>query len=122
MLGLVGCLISNNKSLTFNLGFNALLNTDVLVYLGINFKLGRFMSVDCSSRRRKLLGSVCSVLRHKCIGYEDVFAKILVSKCLPILNYGMDCICLDSKSTNVIAKSWNNAFRWLFNLKKLIQL
>ena len=52
------------------------------------------------------------------MGYEDVFVSILIKKCLPILNYGLDCIVLDSHSFNVVSKSWNIAFRWLFNYRK----
>ena len=52
------------------------------------------------------------------MGYEDVFATILIKKCLPILNYGLDCIVLNSYSFNVVSKSWNNACLWLFNYRK----
>ena len=37
------------------------------------------------------------------MGYEDVFAIILIKKCLSTLNYGLDCIVLDSYSFNVVS-------------------
>ena len=37
------------------------------------------------------------------MGYEDVFATILIKKCLPNLNYGLDSIVLDSHSFNVVS-------------------
>jgi hypothetical protein len=46
---------------------------------------------------------VC-VLRHKVAGYEDVFSEILVKKCLPVLEYGLDCVHLDTSSFNAVNK------------------
>ena len=67
---------------------------------------------------QKVLSSVCGVLRHKVDGYEYVFSNILIKKCLPILNYALECIYLDTASFNTVSKSWNMAFRWLFNRQK----
>ena len=61
---------------------------------------------------------MCGVLRHKVDDYEDVFSNILLKKCLPILNYALKCIYLDSASFNTVSKSWNMAFKWLFNIAK----
>ena len=49
---------------------------------------------------------------------ELVFASILITKCLPILSYGLDCLMLNSKNVNAVSKAWNTAFRWLFGLRK----
>ena len=48
----------------------------------------------------KFLASVSGILRYTVMGYEDVFATILIK---PILNYGLDCIVLDSYSFNVVS-------------------
>ena len=52
------------------------------------------------------------------MGNEDTFATILIKTCLPILNSGLDCMVLDSHSFNVMSKSWNNTFQWLFYYRK----
>ena len=91
---------------------------DWFVYLGVKFKFGLKLCVDYSLRCGKFLASVSGILRYKVMGYEDVFATILIKKCLPILNYGIDCIVLDSHSFNVVSNSWNDVFRWLFNYRK----
>ena len=100
------------------MGANLIPKTDTIVYLGVTFKLGSGLTVDFSERCKKFLSSVCDVLRHKVDGYEDVFSNILTKKCLPILNYALECIYLDSASFNTVSKSWNMALRWLFNRQK----
>ena len=68
------------------------------------------------------MGSVCGVLRH--ISWlvmricRNIFAKILMKMCLPLINYGLDCVHLDLNSFSVISKCWNTAFKWLYNLGK----
>ena len=47
---------------------------ELLVYLGVTFKLGNVLNFDFSDRYRKFMSSVCNVLRHKVTGYEDVFS------------------------------------------------
>ena len=89
-----------------------------LVYLGVTFKLGNVLNIDFSDRCRKFMSSVCKVLRHKVTGYEDVFSQILIRKCLPVLDYGLDYVFLDTHSFNVISKAWNKAFRWLFSRRR----
>ena len=59
--------------------------------------------------------SVSSIFRHKVTGYEDVFSDILIQKYLPVLNYSVDSVNLDSYSFNVINKCWNTACNWPFN-------
>ena len=97
------------------LGVNNLPSVNSFVYFGVNFKVGLKLCVDYTLRCRKFLVAVCGVLRSKVAEYEDIFVNILVIKCLPILDYGPDCVVLDSYSFNVMRKAWNTAFRWLFN-------
>ena len=108
----------DNILLAFNLGVSLIPRTDTLVYLGVTFKFKSNLTDDISERCKKFISSVCGVLRHKGDGYEDVFSNILVKKCLPILNYALKGIYLDSASLNTVSKSWNIAFRWLFNKAK----
>jgi hypothetical protein len=88
------------------------------VYLGIEFILGPCLKVDCRKRIQKFMATISSVLRCKMEGYEDVFATILVKKCLPVLLYGLDCLFLDSYSVRIVTQAWNCAFRWLYGLSK----
>ena len=64
------------------------------------------------------MSSVCNVFQHKVTGYEDVFSEILIRKCLSALDYGLDCVFLNTSSFNFISKAWNTAFRWLFSRKR----
>ena len=117
--GFVGVLIGN-KYPQFHLDLSDLPRADWFVYLSVQFKFGLKLCVDYSLRCGKLLASVSGILRNMIMGYDDVFATILIKKCLPILNYDLDCLVLDSHSFNGVSKSWNNAFRWLFNSRKYI--
>ena len=115
--GFVGRLAGNINPV-FHIGFNKVSNVESFVYLGVKFVFGVRLLADYSARCRKFLASVSSVLRHKVVGYENTFVNILKVKCLPVLYYGLDCINLDTTSLNVVSKSWNTAFKWLFNMKK----
>ena len=43
----------------------------------------------CASRISKFMGTVCSVLRDKTVGFEDLYVSVEITKCLPILIYGI---------------------------------
>ena len=107
--GLIGRLYSGIFSEFFISG-KIIFKSDSIVYLVVTFKFGLQLSVDFSDRCRKFMASVSSVLRHKVIGYEQFFSEILIIKCLPVLNYGVDCVYLGSYSSNVINKCWSTAF------------
>ena len=91
---------------------------DSIVYLGAKFQFGYKLTIDYSIRKKKFLACECNVLRNKVVGYEDDFANILVKQCLPILEYGIDSVDLDSNTFNVINKAWNTALKWCFNYGK----
>ena len=76
----------------FFIGDRNIPKTELLVYLGVTFKLGNVLSVDFSDRCRKFMSSVGNVLRHMVTRYEDVFSEILIRKCLPVLDYGLDSV------------------------------
>jgi hypothetical protein len=91
---------------------------DSLTYLGVEFLLGQCLKVNCIKKIRKFMAAVSSVLHCKVVGLESVFAEILVSKCLPILLYGLDSLSLDSHSKTIVTQAWNCAFRWLYGVGK----
>jgi hypothetical protein len=115
-----GCVgtICSSKNPDFIVENFSLTWTNRLKYLGITFSIGKMLLVDCSERIHKFIASVCSVLRFKVKGLENVFANILVQKCLPVLFYGLDCIMLNSVELKSVCQAWNMAFKWLFNMKK----
>ena len=60
-------------------------------------------------------------MRHKATEYENVFSEILIRKCLPVLNYGLNCVFFDTNSFNVICKAWNIAFSGYLVVRGLTQ-
>ena len=66
--------------------------------------------------------SVSSMLNFKSVGYESVFAEILIRKCLPILMYGLDAVPLEINSNKLVTQVWKCAFRWLYGVFGLLSL
>ena len=64
------------------------------------------------------MASVSSVLHFKSVRYENVFAEILIKKCLPVLLYGLNAVSLDSNSIKLVTQVWNCDFRWLYGVGK----
>lgn len=89
-----------------------------LCYLGVNFIIGIELRVDISARVRKFISSVSSVLRGRVSGFEDVYLNVILTKCMPILFYGIDCLCVDSRSMNSLSVIWNTAFRWILGITR----
>ena len=92
--------------------------SDNFIYLGIDIVLGSSLNVCCKNRIKKFMASVSSVLHFKSVRYENVFAKILIRKCLPVLIYGLDAVFLDSNSIKLVTQVWKCAFRWLYGVGK----
>ena len=105
-------MILDNKILTWS---------DNFIYLGIDFALGLSYNV-CYKNIRTFMASVSSVLHFKSEGYENVFAEILIKKCLPVLIYRLDVVSLDSNSITLFTQVWNCAFRWLVGWVSLLPL
>ncbi len=91
---------------------------DKFTYLGISFITGRQLKIDCKPRIQQFVSSIYSVLRYRVSGVENVFAEILIKKCLPIIFYGLECYMLDSQSVKSVSQAWNMSFRWLYNHRK----
>ena len=87
-------------------------------YLGITFLFCVNLCVDVTSRLQKFHAAVCTVLKNKLAGFENVYVRLLVTKCMPILFYGMDSLTLSSNVLQTITKSWNMAFKWIYGLRK----
>ena len=73
---------------------NVLLWSADFLYLGIQFKVGLNISIDISEQSHKFIGSVASILRGRIAGFNDAYINIVKSKCMPILFYGVDVLCL----------------------------
>ncbi len=91
---------------------------DTFIYLGVELSIGSCLQVNCKKPVQKFMSSISSVLQCKCLGYEYVFAEILIKKCLPILMYGLDFMLLDAISYKIVTQAWNCAFRWLYGVGK----
>ena len=75
------------------------------------------MTVDIT-RLNKFYAAVNSVLKDKLFGFERVYVHVLLSKCLPILIYGLDSMVNNSSIVQAVTKAWNMTFRWIFGLRK----
>ena len=89
-----------------------------MIYLGITFVFGVELSIDITSRLHKFHAAVCAVLKDRLPNFEHIYVRLLLSKCLPILYYGLDSLSIDCKVLQAVTKCWNMAFRWIFGLRK----
>ncbi len=92
--------------------------SDSMMYLGIMFVFGLYLSVNITNRINKFHASLCAVLKDRIPGFEHVYVYVLLHKCLPILFYGLDSISINCKVLQAITKAWNMAFRWIYGLWK----
>ena len=70
--------------------------SDKLLYLGITFMFGMHLTVDITNRLNKFYAAISSVLKDKLFGFERVYVHVLLSKCLPILFYGLNSMAINS--------------------------
>ena len=63
--------------------------------------LGPKLIVNCKKRIQKFMAFILSILRFKCVGFQNVFAGILIKKCLQVRLYGIDCFTLDYNSVRL---------------------
>ena len=92
--------------------------SEKLLYLGITFMFGMHLTVDITNWLNKFYVAISSVLKDKLFGFERVYVHFLLSKCLPILFYGLDSLVINSSIVQAVFKAWNMAFRWIFDLCK----
>ena len=102
-------MVSHNKILKWS---------DNVMYLRIDFVFGSSLNVCCKNRIRKFMASVSSVFHFKLVGYESVFAEILIRKCLLVLMYGLEVVPLDNNSIKLVTQVWNCVSRWLYGVGK----
>ena len=84
--------------------------------MGIQFKAGLYIGIDISERSHKFIGSVASILRGRTAGFNDVYINIVKSKCMPILFYGVDDLCLHSQKLDKMSVVWNATFCWVLGV------
>ena len=72
-----------------------------MLYLGVVFKSGVKISINVASRISKFMGTICSVLRVKMVGFEDLYVSVVVTKCIPTLLYGICSLHLSSMSLSI---------------------
>ena len=82
---------------------------DKLCYLDTMLIINNDTKVDVSLRIQKFTAAVCALLRGRIISFENVYVNVMVTKCMPILFYGIDCLHLDCNSLNRLSVVWNTA-------------
>ena len=77
------------------------------------------MTVEITNRLNKFNAAISSVLKDKLFGFERVYVLVLLSKCLPILLfYGLYSMVIYSSIVQIVTKTRNMKFRWIFGLRK----
>ena len=90
---------------------NALLWSADIHYLGIQFKASLNIGIDISERSHKFIGSVASILRGRIAGFNYAYINIDKFKCMPILFYDVDVLCLYGQEIAKMSVVWNTTFR-----------
>ena len=76
-----------------------------LLYLGITFMFGRHLTVDITNRLNKFYAAISSALKDKLFGFERVYMHVLLSKCRPILFYGLDSMAINSSIVQAVTRA-----------------
>ena len=76
------------------------------------------MSLNVASHISKFMGTICSVLRDKMVKFEDLYVSVMLTKCLPILLYGICSLHLSSISLFGLSVIWHTIFHWIFRYRK----
>ena len=53
---------------------------------------------------------LCFVEGAYIIGFENVYVNVLMTKCMPMLFYGIDCLHGDCNALYKLSGVWNTAF------------
>ena len=53
------------------------------------------------------------MLKVRCSGFENVYVHVLLTKCMPILFYDIDCLYVDRAFMHKLSVVWNTTFRWI---------
>ena len=65
------------------------------------------LTVGITNRLNKFYAAIISVLKDKLFGFERVYVHVLLSKCLPILFYGLDSMVIYSSIVQAVTKARN---------------
>jgi Reverse transcriptase (RNA-dependent DNA polymerase) len=87
-------------------------------YLGVYVFDRNGLKVNVDHNCRKFLGASFSILQR--FGYfpETVLCKLILTKCLPILTYGMECFALLSEQRRKLSVAFNTVIRRIFKLSR----
>src|SRR5690349_5328199 len=96
MCGIVGVSLSQHVN-CLSLSGIIIKWSSTMVYLGITFCLVRVYLFDLTNRLVKYHAAVSAVLKEKLWGFEHVYVKVLITKYLPILLYGVDSLTINCK-------------------------
>jgi hypothetical protein len=92
--------------------------SDRMLYLGITFLFGLRLNVDFACRLVKYHAVLSTIFKDKVHGFENIYVRIIATKCLPILFHDLNCLSVYGNLLQSVSKAWNMAFRWIFGLRK----
>ena len=58
------------------------------------------------------------ILRGSIVGFNDVYINKVKSKCVSILFYGVDVLCLHGHELAKMSVVWNTGFRWVLGVRR----
>ena len=87
-------------------------------YLGVVMHSKNGLRVNTNYNCRKSLCSSFSILQKCGRLSEPVLCKIILTKCLPILTYGLECFNLLNSQRQQITMAFNTVIRKIFKLSK----
>ena len=79
---------------------------------------GMHLTIYITNRPNKFYAAISSVLKDKLFSFQRVYVHVLLSKCLPILFYGLNSMVINSSIVQAVTKAWKMAFKWIFGLRK----
>jgi hypothetical protein len=71
------------------------------------FIIGNSLHIAITARSLKFISSV---RRRQVAGADEVYVHVVKTKCMPILFYGIECLCVASGIAR-LSVVWNTAFR-----------
>jgi len=95
---------------------------DNFKYLGVTFSYSDELVVDIALVRRCFYVACNSVITRSHGVAEPVRVQLIESFCLPLLVYCIGALSLKRSAVHMLSVCWNDAFRRIFNYKKVNQL
>jgi hypothetical protein len=116
----VMCIGKDNDSVTsvIELGIDQLTWVKKIKYLGVYIQSRGCLRLNADVNCRKFLGAFFSILQHCGHLSETVLCEIIVTKCLPVLTYGLECFRLLSYQKQKVNVAFNTIIRRIFKLSR----